>query len=29
VRRNKVTMEEVRGFSAELHGVLMGAKGTR
>ena len=29
VRRNKVTMEAVRGFSADLHGVLMGAKGTR
>ena len=26
VRRNKVTMDAVRGFSAELHGVLMGAK---
>ena len=26
VRRNKVTMEAVRGFSADLHGVLMGAK---
>jgi biopolymer transport protein ExbB len=26
VRRNKVTMDSVRGFSAELHGVLMGAK---
>jgi len=26
VRRNKVTMEAVRRFSAELHGVLMGAK---
>jgi biopolymer transport protein ExbB len=29
VRRNKVTMEAVRGFSADLHGVLMGAKGAR
>jgi len=29
VRRNKVTMEAVRSFSADLHGVLMGAKGTR
>ena len=29
VRRNKVTMEAVRGFGADLHGVLMGAKGTR
>jgi biopolymer transport protein ExbB len=29
VRRNKVTMEAVRGFSADLHGVLMGATGTR
>ena len=26
VRRNKITMEAVRGFSADLHGVLMGAK---
>ena len=26
VRRNKVTMEAVRRFSAELHGVLMGAR---
>jgi biopolymer transport protein ExbB len=26
VRRNKVTMEAVRSFSADLHGVLMGAK---
>jgi len=26
VRRNKVTMESVRSFSADLHGVLMGAK---
>jgi biopolymer transport protein ExbB len=26
VRRNKVTMESVRRFAAELHGVLMGAK---
>ena len=26
VRRNKVTMEAVRRFGAELHGVLMGAK---
>ena len=26
VRRNKVTMESVRGFGADLHGVLMGAK---
>ena len=26
VRRNKVTMDTVRGFGAELHGVLMGAK---
>ncbi|MDQ6680326.1 MAG: MotA/TolQ/ExbB proton channel family protein [Pseudomonadota bacterium] len=26
VRRNKVAMESVRRFSAELHGVLMGAK---
>lgn len=26
VRRNKVTMEAVRGFSADLHGVLMGAR---
>ena len=29
VRRNKVTMESVRGFGADLHGVLMGAKGVR
>ena len=29
VRRNKVTMEAVRGFSADLHGVLMGARGAR
>ena len=26
VRRNKVTMEAVRSFGADLHGVLMGAK---
>lgn len=26
VRRNKVTMDAVRGFGADLHGVLMGAK---
>jgi len=29
VRRNKVTMEAVRGFSADLHGVLMGARSAR
>jgi biopolymer transport protein ExbB len=29
VRRNKVTMDAVRGFGAELHGVLMGAKTNR
>jgi biopolymer transport protein ExbB len=29
VRRNKVTMDSVRGFGADLHGVLMGAKATR
>jgi biopolymer transport protein ExbB len=29
VRRNKLTMEAVRGFSADLHGVLMGARATR
>ncbi len=29
VRRNKVTMESVRSFSADLHGVLMGARTTR
>ena len=29
VRRNKVTMEAVRSFSADLHGVLMGARATR
>lgn len=26
VRRNKVTMEKIRSFGADLHGVLMGAK---
>jgi biopolymer transport protein ExbB len=26
VRRNKVTLDSVRGFAADLHGVLMGAK---
>ena len=29
VRRNKITMESVRGFGADLHGVLMGAKSVR
>ena len=29
VRRNKVTLDAVRGFSADLHGVLMGAKQVR
>ncbi|MFT3955362.1 MAG: MotA/TolQ/ExbB proton channel family protein [Piscinibacter sp.] len=29
VRRNKVTMDAVRGFSADVHGVLMGAKQVR
>lgn len=29
VRRNKVTLDSVRGFAADLHGVLMGAKTTR
>jgi biopolymer transport protein ExbB len=29
VRRNKVTMDAVRGFGADLHGVLMGAKAAR
>ena len=29
VRRNKVTMDQVRGFGADLHGVLMGAKSAR
>ena len=29
VRRNKITMENVRGFGADLHGVLMGAKNVR
>ena len=29
VRRNKITMENVRGFGADLHGVLMGAKAAR
>jgi biopolymer transport protein ExbB len=28
VRRNKVTMESVRSFAADLHGVLMGARTT-
>jgi biopolymer transport protein ExbB len=28
VRRNKVTMEAVRSFSADLHGVMMGARTT-
>jgi len=28
VSRNKVTMEAVRGFGADLHGILMGAKMT-
>jgi biopolymer transport protein ExbB len=28
VRRNKVTMEAVRSFGADLHGVLMGARAT-
>ena len=28
VRRNKVTMESVRRFGADLHGVLMGARMT-
>jgi biopolymer transport protein ExbB len=28
VRRNKVTMEAVRSFAADLHGVLMGARST-
>jgi len=26
VRRNKVALDGVRGFAADLHGVLMGAK---
>ncbi len=26
VRRNKVTMEKVRSFGADLHGVLMGVQ---
>ena len=26
VRRNKITMESVRSFGADLHGILMGAK---
>jgi biopolymer transport protein ExbB len=26
VRRNKVTMESVRGFGADLHGILMGSR---
>jgi biopolymer transport protein ExbB len=29
VRRNKVTLDSVRGFAADLHGVLMGAKSAR
>lgn len=29
VRRNKVTMDSVRSFAADLHGVLMGAKASR
>jgi biopolymer transport protein ExbB len=29
VRRNKVTMEAVRSFASDLHGVLMGARATR
>jgi biopolymer transport protein ExbB len=29
VRRNKITMDAVRGFGADLHGVLMGAKQAR
>jgi biopolymer transport protein ExbB len=29
VRRNKVTMDAVRGFAADVHGVLMGAKSGR
>ena len=29
VRRNKVTMDSVRGFAADVHGVLMGAKQVR
>ena len=29
VRRNKVTVEAVRSFSSDLHGVLMGARATR
>ena len=29
VRRNKVTLDAVRGFAADLHGVLMGAKSAR
>ena len=29
VRRNKVTMDAVRGFAADLHGILLGAKNLR
>jgi biopolymer transport protein ExbB len=29
VRRNKVTLDAVRGFAADVHGVLMGAKAIR
>ena len=29
VRRNKITMDAVRGFAADLHGILLGAKNVR
>ncbi len=29
VRRNKLTMDAVRGFAADLHGILLGAKNLR
>jgi biopolymer transport protein ExbB len=29
VRRNKVTLDAVRGFAADVHGVLMGARSAR
>ena len=29
VRRNKVTMDAVRGYAADLHGILLGAKNVR
>jgi hypothetical protein len=29
VRRNKLTMDAVRGFAADLHGILLGANNLR